>query len=358
MKNKFLVVVFFTVSSVFGFAQVDEQAAFQKFKAAREAYQAENFESVAQLLQETKTLLGSTNIRIQPMLINALVKIEDWRQAKVEISTYFGLNPDPELVEYLEIADTERIVNERIGQEEALYKNAKANKSVSQYQQYLDTFPYGKYRSEVNNLLASQNDENAWAQATAASTTNAYWQYLDNLYSSGVPEEARNTIQRWDDEAFQKAKMDGSQSMLNTYLSNYPKGTHRDEVRSLLNDRIEYDTYMTAKNGNTIENYETYITYYPNGKYAGEVNNVISESYYRFGNESFSAKQYSIAKQWYQKYLDKYPMGNYSAKVRQQITKCTRKLNQTSASFMSYSYEAASPVGFTFGYLKKRTYGV
>lgn len=353
MCNKFLVFVFFTISSVFCFAQVDEQAAFQKFKAAREAYQAENFVSAAQLLQETKTLLGSTNIRIQPMLINSLVKIEDWRQAKVEISTYFGLNPDPELVEYLEIADTERIVNERIGQEESLYKNAKSNKSVSQYQQYLDTYPYGKYRSEVSGLLTAQNDENAWTTALNTSSTSAYWQYLDKYPNGAHADEARNTIRRWDDEAFEKAKTDGSQTMLNTYLSNYPKGTHRDEARNLLSDRIEYDMYMTAKNGNYIENYEAYINQYPNGKYASEVNNVISETYFKFGNDAFSAKQYSIARQWYQRYLDKYPMGYHVTKTRQQITKCNRKLNQTSASFMSYSYEAASPVGFTFGYLNK-----
>lgn len=351
MKNRILVFVLCTISSIVGFAQVDEQAAFQKFKAAREAYQSENFSSAAQLLQETKSLLGSTNIRIQPMLINSLVKIEDWRQAKVEISTYFGLNPDPELVEYLEIADTERVVNERIGQEESLYKSAKANKSVSQYQQYLDTYPYGKYRNEVGSLLTSQSDEDAWGKATGASTTAAYWQYLDKYPNGAHSDEARNTLQLWDDEAFQKAKADGSQPMLNAYLSNYPKGTHRYEAQTLLNDRIEYDIYMTAKNGKYIENYEAYITKYPNGKYANEVNEVIANTYYKFGNDSYAVKSYYAAKTNYQIYLSKYPTGIYAEKARQQIVRCERKLKQTSAAFMSYSYEDASPIGLTFGYL-------
>lgn len=136
MKKYIILLLFISCSIISVTAQINEQEAFQTYKQAREAFQNENFETSSKLLLKTKELLGSTNIRIQPMLIKSLVSIEDWRQAKTEITSYYGLNPDKELVEYQEIVNLEKKIETKIYEEEQLYSSAKSNKSVSQYQSY------------------------------------------------------------------------------------------------------------------------------------------------------------------------------------------------------------------------------
>lgn len=357
MKNFLIYTACILLSSYYVSAQTNEKEAFQTFKKAREAFQSENFETSSKLLLETKELLGSTNIRIQPMLIKSLVNIEDWRQAKIEITTYYGLNPDKELVEYQEIVKLEKTIENKIYEEEQLYLSAKSNKSVSQYQSYLNTYPYGKYRSEVQNLLGNQKDENAWDRAKNKRRTSAYYEYLDNFPNGNYATTATEKIKRWDKEAYEKAISEGTQEALNHYLNNYPRGEYRSTVRNKLTERKEYDVYMYAKNHNYIEDYEAYIKKYPDGKYATEVKRVIENSYYKFGNKAYASKKYSNAKGYYETYISKFPYGTYSSDVRSKLKKCQRKLNQRSASFLMYTYDSESPIGISIGDINKNRAG-
>lgn len=332
----------------------NEQEAFQVFKEAREAYQHQNFNSAAQLLTQTKTLLGSSNIRIQPMLIKSLYEIQDWRKAKTEINVYYNLNPDKELVEYQEIAKLEKEVSAKINEEENLFQSARQQRSVSQYQSYLNQFPYGKYRNEVSELLRTQNDENAWNAAQSKNSTASYYAYLESYPNGNYSVLAKATIERWDNEAYEKAVNDGTQEALNYYLSNYPKGQYRNVISNTLKDRIEYDTYLQAKTTNIITDYESYIKKYPNGKYSAEVNQIIENSYFSYGKEAYKNKNYSSAKDYYNTYLSKYPNGYYNEEVNQQLKKTGRKLKQSNAGFFMYNYDTQSPIGISFGNLKAR----
>lgn len=358
MKKKYiLLLLFFSCSMLSASAQINEQEAFQTFKKAREAFRNENFETSSKLFLKTKELLGSTNIRIQPMLIKSLAGIEDWRQAKTEITNYYRLNPDKELVEYQEIVNIEKKIENKIYEEEQLYSSAKSNKSVSQYQSYLNTYPYGKYQSEVQNLLGNQKDENAWERANKARSISGYYEYLDNFPDGNYSTTAKETIKILDDEAYEKAIAEGTQETLNYYLDNYPRGKFRSTVRNKLTERKEYDVYIYAKNHNYIENYEAYINKYPNGKYALEVNRIIENSYYRFGNEAYDSKKYGKAKGYYETYISKFPFGTYSSEVRSKIKKCQNKLNQRSASFLMYTYDSESPIGISIGNINKNRAG-
>ncbi len=341
------------LGSLFCSGQNNEQEAFKSYKEARDAYQNENFEQASSLLLKTTRLLGSTNIRIQPMLIKSLVGIEDWRQASVEITIYYGLEPDKELVEYQEIVTLQDQVNNKIQEEEALFSSAKTHESVTKYQTYLNDFPFGKYRDEAQRLLGDQKDENAWKKADDVSSTNSYYQYLAEYPNGNHSTTARETIKRWDRTAYEIAVNTGTQRSFNNYLTKYPRGAYRSEAREKLAERKEYDAYKYAVDNNYIENYEAYISKYPEGKYADEVNRIIKNSYYRFGNEAFDAKNYSKAKGHYQTYLERYPYGYQANEVRKKITKCNNQLNQRGASFVMYTYDNQSPLGISFGDINK-----
>ncbi len=118
-----------------------------------------------------------------------------------------------------------------------------------------------------------------------------------------------------------------------------------------LNEQIEFNAYNKAKQSNYIEDYENYVRKYPYGKYASEVKNILEGGYYRFGNESYKAKNYSEAKNYYEKYLNKYPNEKFSAEVKAKLNICYRKLNQNSTAFYMYNYDKINPLGFSMGSL-------
>jgi len=305
-----LLIALFTGVSSYAQSSANEQKAFQNFKQAREAYDQGNYETAADLLLQTKELLGSTNIRIQPMLIKSLVKIENWQQAKVEIPAYFALNPDPELVEYQEIKSLQTTVLSEAQKEDNAWALAVDSHDTEKYKAYLETYPYGAHRSDAEKSIQDINSQ------------------LDNA-------------------AYQKAISDGSQQALSFYLSNYPDGSHRDEVSRRLSERKENDLYQKAKNNNYVENYEDYIRQYPNGKYASEARQIIENSYFKIAEEAYAEKDYYQARNFYRKYQENYPNGANSKIVASKLKKTESKLNQKGARFLLYTYDTESPIGIS-----------
>ena len=338
------------------FAQQNEKEAFQKFKQAREAYQNKNYVDAANLLIETKSLLGSTNIRIQPMLIKSLVKIEDWQRANLEIDNYYGLNPDQTLGEYQDIVTIDRQVDLKVKEDEELYNSAKNNKSVSTMQSYLDTFPYGKYREEVKTLLSSQKDENAWDSAKSTFNTRSYEAYV-NKFPNGVQvNEARQQITNWDDSAYDKASKEDTQNSLSYYLSNYPNGKYRTQIQSQLTQRQEEDAYATT-NSRQLQDYENYIRKYPNGKYSSQINKAIENYMFEKAEDSFNNKYYSSAISNYQDFINRFPNSEHSDKARAKLKKATNKSNQRSSGYFGFTYESQGAFGITAGKLNKDKLG-
>ncbi|WGH74516.1 outer membrane protein assembly factor BamD [Tenacibaculum tangerinum] len=355
MKH-YLFTILLLVTISFSFAQQNEKEAFQKFKKARQAYQSNNYADAANLLSKTKELLGSTNIRIQPMLIKSLAKIQDWHRANTEIDTYYGLNPDQKLVEYQEIVTIDRQVDVKVKEDQDLYNTAKRNKSVTTMQSYLDSFPYGKYREEVRLLLSNQKDENAWDMAKNGFNTRAYEAYLAK-YPNGIhANEAKQQIIRWDNVAYDKASSEGTQSALNYYLSNYPNGQYRRQIKNQLTIRKEEDAYAATKSGK-LTDFENYIRNYPNGKYATQINKAIENYMFDKAESSFNNKYYSQAASNYQNYINRFPNGENIDKAKSRFKRATNKSKQRSSSYFGFTYESQGAFGITSGKLNKDKLG-
>lgn len=354
MKSKSIYVLFalfFTITFSIN-AQTNEEKAFHKFKQAREAYQNNNFLEAAQLLIETKEFLGSTNVRIQPMLIKSLTKIEDWQLADKEIHEYYGLNPDKSLVEYQEIVEIDRQVDIKVKEDNALYESSKNSKSITQMESYLSKFPYGKYREEVKTLISTQKDENAWELARSKNNTSAYEVYVSGFPNGSYAQIAKEQINQWDDEAYQKAKADGTQHALTYYLNNYSRGKYRNEISDLLKERQEEDAYASTRSGNLVD-YEYYIKKYPNGKYATQVNKAIEEYLFAQAEKSYSDGYYPAAVSIYADYINRYPEGENVEKAKSKQKKADRKSRQHSSSYFGFTYESQGALGIAIGGLNK-----
>jgi outer membrane protein assembly factor BamD (BamD/ComL family) len=354
MKLKLTALVLLTF--FMSFAQQNEKEAFNKFKQAREAYQSSNYLDAANLLIETKSLLGSTNIRIQPMLIKSLVKIEDWQKANAEINIYYGLNPDQSLVEYQDIVNIDRQVDLKVKEDQDLYNSSKINKSVTSMQSYLNTFPYGKYRAEIKSLLSTQKDENEWQSAKSSFNTRSFEAYLSKYPNGMHANEALSAINEWDNKAYDKANLEGTQNALNYYLTNYPNGKYQSQINSQLIERKEEDAYALTKQGN-LSAFENYIKKYPNGKYAAQINKAIENYMYDKAELSFNNKNYSGAISSYQDYINRYPNAENIDKAKSKLKKATNKSRQRSSAYFGFTYESQGAYGIAAGKLNKDRLG-
>lgn len=338
-------------------SQTDEQRAYQTFKQAREAYEAGQWQKAINLLEETIQLLGETKLRIQPMLINSLIKIEDWHEAKKQLNIYFNLQPDPQFVETQQMRAAERDVLAKVAADEQAYNNAKNNPSQTAFTAYLNAWPHGKYRGEANRMLNNQKDEDDWAIANGKKNTAAYYTYLDKYPNGNHASYARNTIARWDKTAYEKAIEKDSQEGYQYYLNNYPRGEYRDDITKRLNNKKDDDLYAYAKQQNTITAYESYVRQYPNGNHSWTANQIIQNSYYNWGVDEYKAKNYYNARKYFQTLDNRYPSGKYYSSVNKYLNKVERKLSMRDAGFIGYSYDSISPIGLFFGRLEAHTIG-
>ena len=352
MKKLVIIIVFLS----FGI-NIFAQSAKENYFSAVKAYKSGNYTEAVQYLDKVVQQLGSTNIRVQPLLVKSLAGSKDWRRAKTEIANYYNLNPDTQLAEYQEMVKLEKEVENKIQEEEQLFANAKYNKSVSEYQSYLEQFPYGKYRSEVQVLLSKQKDENAWQKAKKNGSIAAYYNYLKKYPDGKYANTATANIKVLDKEAYENAVSEGTQQSLNYYLFHYPRGEYRDIVKRKLDEKIEYDVYMHARNHNYIEDYEDYIKKYPQGKYASEVNRVIENYYYKSGNRELSSKNYYKAYNYYNTYLSKFPYGSYNEEVRKKRKKSEKLYNQRSAVFSMLTIDSDIALGYSAGRINKDRLG-
>jgi outer membrane protein assembly factor BamD (BamD/ComL family) len=286
-----------------------------------------------------------------------LVKQKNWNAASRFINNFeanYPSNPSElDVVKKYEVDQVKPKVEEALRNEDKLYQDIMRTLNKNLAEQYLDTYPYGRYTDEVRSKMNELSELEHWNQAKEANNTAAFYGYLDRYPNGKYSSEAKTKIDSWDDSAYNKAIADGSQNALNYYLNNYPRGKYRDIIRSKLSEQEEYDTYMYAKNHNYLEDYENYLRKYPNGKYASEVKRIIENAYYKFGNDAFDDKNYSKAKTYYETYLAKYPYGSYSSEVSRKIKNCERMLSQSGADFFMYTYDSISPIGLSIGSLYK-----
>lgn len=130
----------------------------------------------------------------------------------------------------------------------------------SSFQRYLEIYPDGKYKTEVEEYI--------WRAAIERNDMNSFMAYL-NSYPQG-----RHAAEV-DDNVWEIAKANGSFS---AYLHFFSNGKHTDEARGLLVARqIEEDAWTEAEGIDTPESYRGYIELYPQGLHTNEAKKRIAE---------------------------------------------------------------------------------
>jgi hypothetical protein len=159
---------------------------------------------------------------------------------------------------------------------------------------------------------------------------------------------AEDIIENSDKSAYEKSINDGSQDALRYYLSYYPQGSYRIDVLGKLMERVEYDLYLAAKNGDP----ESYLEKYPNGKFSSEINQKLEEEYFSPGYNSFRNRDYETAQTYFNAYLDRFPDGTLYREVQRMNIKCDYRINQEGIDIFTIGFDSEGALGVGYGEYK------
>ena len=115
-----------------------------------------------------------------------------------------------------------------------------------------------------------------------------------------------------EERAYKAIKSTRSSSLCQEYLSKYPYGKYKIEVREIFAAQNEEDAWQTAKKKYTTAAYYTYLSSFPDGKYSNEARSTINQWDKNAYQEAIE-KNTLISLRYY---LDYYPKGKYRKDVR------------------------------------------
>ncbi len=357
-KQALSILLFFLISMQTLHAQDISYQITNLISQSEAACHASDFTGALRYLDEATSKNGHSNLRIQYLYAKIYVGLKRWQKGKTEIQKYYTMHPSTDASEYGEIKRLEQQVNEQINLEDNLYRQAIENKDIDIMNVYLLDYPEGKYYSVIKNAIEGlKGDAVAWQIAKNKSNTKAYFDYID-LYPGGLHAiEAQQRIDSWDKAAYSKSLELNTQYALKYYLTNYPRGRYRKEVKQQLAINIEEDTYQKAVSSRKMADYENYLDEYPAGRYVLESKKILKSAYIFQAKRAEGDKNWKLAKNYYHKYLYRFPNGAETSKATKGLKKCDRRQKQSGAFYMTYVYERNAGIGIAFGELKTKGLG-
>lgn len=142
---------------------------------------------------------------------------------------------------------------------------------------YLQRYPQGIFnqtaRQQLNALVTAGNHGQAWQQARAEDTLDAYRAFINTYPDSPHVQRARariNEIQA-DNQAWQAAVNAGTAQAYRDYLNIYPDGRHADDARQRLQTgNADEQAWRTARDQDTVAAYRQYLDDFSEGAHAAE----------------------------------------------------------------------------------------
>jgi outer membrane protein assembly factor BamD (BamD/ComL family) len=273
----------------------------------------------------------------------------NWHEARKTLTDFYKTLPVSGLSEAQisvrnELQRLEFRVDAVIRLEEANYAQISNQASVKECDVYLNTYPFGKYRVEVQ-----------WAKAKLLNTISGYTEFITLNPFSALANDARTRLAAFEEGSIEKARKSNSLVAFQEYLSNYPSGVYVKEAQQKVTELREEEAFKLAQSTNTIAAYERFLANYPTGKYASDVQNTMEKTYLDAGNAYFLQKNWSYAITSYQAFVDKFPSSSSRLFVEERIKSANRKISfaPQSMTYLSFERDNLSQIGLGIGAITK-----
>lgn len=272
-----------------------------------------NYSRVIILCKEIIRSLGSTNLRIQPLLANALFQVKDYVQAEKAIDVYFQLNPPADMAVTSDMRSLLGQIKNALINEQKEYEAAVKQNTIALYNNYLASYPYGRYRGIIEEKLFDSGDNEAYSSAVSKRNSAAYWEYLRNYPNGRHADEARATVKRWDEEAYKKAVQSANENAYAYYLQYYPEGQFRFEIAEKLRVLKEDNAFRAAVSSTGPEGLRNFIKQYPNSRHTESALDILN----RMDNRAYNVALKGESLDAYNQYLKQFPDGQYAVEIEQ-----------------------------------------
>jgi tetratricopeptide (TPR) repeat protein len=210
---------------------------------------------------------------------------------------------------------------------------------------------------QTPTIVAKEGYENAMKLGEMALEAKQYKNALDQFniaLSNRNNDDQALAMRRLSEEEIMWEKARNSSYIEDTekYADTYPSGKYISEAKSSINSSyisIAKNYYQAGNESGMVDMHNRFLNRFPNDQGIMEIKNLLLDFYFTNAEANYKADNYSSAKALYQQYLVVYAGGFRAEECQTKIKRCDRRLNQRSAGFLLYSYDAQSPIGMDFG---------
>ena len=240
---------------------------------------------------------------------------------------YLSMYPNGKFVEDVK----ERIIAIERKVEQDYYDKACSKETVQAYQDYIRKYPSGRYVQEAKGRI---EDMTLWQKAKSANTINAYRNYLDFSKNKSFAQLANDAITDLESkEAWIAIRYSASKSIVESFISKYPKSSCLSEAKKRYNELLAIEYY---EQGNLQQAYDMFET--AGGRYSIESSNRIKYDecleYVEFNKLSSSSTEKDLLA-----FLKKFPYSKYYNQVSNMVAIAKAKNFSMYAS--SYTFNEA-----------------
>lgn len=355
MKNLILSLLCF-----FYLGQVLSQSPVNLYYKYLDCYKNKNYQDALNGFFELKNKLGGTNKKLQPLIVDCLLNLERYDELETEMIELEIMFPNANSEIKQAIVNFKQKQQNAFSEEEKKYNRFKELSNINDGEQYLKSYPNGRFLKETNykldslytkieiDKILSQNKKEQvrlfreyhpkitfpfYINYVAKKEIELEKYFYDNANKKNIEEEYDFFLSTYPKSKFfnevlenletllYKAALEGEEKDYRHYFKRFPKGKHIEDVKTKLEEYI-YGLILEKK---SISSCDYYKKLFPNGKFISQSDSLREE--YHFRDISYSIKtdaysSYGIPSSllsFMHSYLKLYPVGKYREKVIEQL---------------------------------------
>ncbi|NRR91594.1 hypothetical protein HSX10_08480 [Winogradskyella undariae] len=249
------------------------------YNKAKESYATNSFTKSLEYIESTKKELGNTNPDITYLEVLVRFKI-DKKDSLIKSLSYMFLENADQSDDRIEevsliVIEHEEIINNELAIKQRMYNTAITNGSVDQIRAYINKYPKSEEVGRVK-LALEEKETQYYNTALKMDTVKYYEDYLD-LFPRGVYKVQVNSklnIAK-EVESYNKVKTSSSIDFIEGHLKIYPQSEHKEEILERLEALMINEANTEFKNESNLlaqRSYNDYLRKFPEGKHVQTTN--------------------------------------------------------------------------------------
>lgn len=156
--------------------------------------------------------------------------------------------------------------------EEIAWKKAQSLNTEEAYLDYLNQFPFGKFKYDARLQLQLMETESAWEKAKLADTEEGYKVFMRDYSGSKYNSEAFAKLTKIrQEETWNRVKLTNTAEAYNDFILRFPLSDHIQEAKNLYTNIQSEAEWNRIKDFNNVSIFENYLKSFPNSTFKDQV---------------------------------------------------------------------------------------